>query len=200
MGNCVFKGFGVMEEMVKVVTSNGGIMELYAPITAECITNEFPGHGIFRSRDLFAQPLLHTEELHAGQLYYLLPLNPYKSNTTTNKQSDGGTAINTGNITSSSSIITTPYRMSCDNQGLMKRFSDPEVVPRYNSTGVWKVKLVISPEQLSEILSQEARTEALIESVRTVAKCGNGVPSAANSDQWSISSSWKGSTSERSTG
>lgn len=194
MGNCVFKGFGGMEEMVKVVTSNGGIMELYAPITSECITNEFPGHAIFRSRDLFAEPLLHNEDLHAGQLYYLLPLNPYKSNNvnTTSKQSD--TAAINSNMSSLSSITATPYRMSCDNQGLMKRFSDPEVVPRYNNTGVWKVKLVISPEQLSEILSQEARTEALIESVRTVAKCGNGVPSAANSDQWSLSSSWKGSS------
>jgi hypothetical protein len=190
MGNCVFKGFGGMEERVKVVTSNGGIMELYAPITAECITNEFPGHGIFLSRDLFAQPLLHNEELHVGQLYYLLPLNPYKPNSTT-KQSD--TAINS-NMSSSSAIVATPYRMSCDNQGIMKRFSDPEVVPRYNNSGVWKVKLVISPEQLSEILSQESRTEALIESVRTVAKCGNGIPSAANSDQWSVSSSWKGSS------
>ncbi|KAM4105271.1 hypothetical protein ACJW30_06G219700 [Castanea mollissima] len=198
MGNCVFKGFGGMEEMVKVITSSGGIMELYAPITVECITNEFPGHAIFRSRDLFAQPLLHNEELHVGQLYYLLPLNPYKpnnTNTNTNaKQSDA--AINNNNMSSSSSInVTTPYRMSsCDNQGIMKRFADPEVVPRYNSSGVWKVKLVISPEQLSEILSQESRTEALIESVRTVAKCGNGVPSAANSDQWSVSSSWKGSS------
>ncbi|KAE7999294.1 hypothetical protein FH972_003741 [Carpinus fangiana] len=196
MGNCMFKGFGAMEEMVKVVTSNGGIMELYAPITAECITNEFPGHGIFRSRDLFAQPLLHNEDLHVGQLYYLLPLNPYKSNnvnSSTSKQSDTAAAINS-DMSSLSSIAATPYRMSCDNQGIMKRFSDPEVVPRYNSTGVWKVKLVISPEQLSEILSQEARTEALIESVRTVAKCGSGVPSASNSDQWSLSSSWKGSS------
>ncbi|KAB1220011.1 hypothetical protein CJ030_MR3G018319 [Morella rubra] len=188
MGNCVFKGFGGIEEMVKVVTSNGGIMELYAPITAECITNEFPGHAIFRSRNLFAQPLLHNEELQAGKLYYLLALNPYKHNIATSEQSE--TSVK-GNTCSSSSIITTPYRMSCDNQGIMKRFSDPEVVPRYNNTGVWKVKLVISPEQLSEILSQESRTEALIESVRTVAKCGNGVPSTANSDQWSLSGSWK---------
>lgn len=72
------------------------------------------------------------------------------------------------------------------------------MIPRYNSSGVWKVKLVISPEKLSEILSQESRTEALIESVRTVAKCGNGVPSSvANSDQWSVASSWKGSMSEK---
>lgn len=194
MGNCVFKGFGGMEEMVKVVTSNGGIMELYAPITAECITNEFPGHGIFRSRDLFAQPLIHNEELHVGQLYYLLPLNPYKSNNTNPMSKQSDTAAINSNMSSLSSVAATPYRMSCDNQGIMKRFSDPEVVPRYNNTGVWKVKLVISPEQLSEILSQESRTEALIESVRTVAKCSNGVPSAANSDQWSLSSSLKGSS------
>lgn len=194
MGNCVFKGFGGMEEMVKVVTSNGGIMELYAPITAECITNEFPGHGIFRSRDLFAQPLIHNEELHVGQLYYLLPLNPYKSNNTNTMSKQSDTAAINSNMSSLSSVAATPYRMSCDNQGIMKRFSDPEVVPRYNNTGVWKVKLVISPEQLSEILSQESRTEALIESVRTVAKCSNGVPSAANSDQWSLSSSLKGSS------
>ena len=46
-----------------------------------------------------------------------------------------------------------------------------------------KVKLVISPAQLADILSQETRTEALIESVRTVANCGYEVAnSAANSD------------------
>ncbi|KAF8379805.1 hypothetical protein HHK36_029254 [Tetracentron sinense] len=186
MGNCVFRGFGVVDEVIKVVTSNGGIMELYAPITAECITNEFPGHGIYRSRDLFSQPLLHNEELLVGDLYYLLPLNTGR----------GGRITREGdmrpNATMSSSLVT-PYRMSFDNQGMLKR-SETEVFPRYNSTGVWKVKLVISPEQLSEILSQEARTEALIESVRTVAKCGNGVSSGANSDQWSLSSSWKASS------
>lgn len=79
--------------------------------------------------------------------------------------------------------------------------TEGEVVPRYDRSGVWKVKLVISPEQLSEILSQESRTEALIESVRTVAKCGNGTSAAAasavNSDKWSVSGSWKGSLSEK---
>ncbi|KAJ0054045.1 hypothetical protein Pint_00663 [Pistacia integerrima] len=179
MGNCVFKGFEEMEEMIKVVTSNGGMMELYAPITAENITNEFPGHAIYRTRDFFSQPLLHNEELHAGNLYYLLPLN------------DKLTRQNT-DLSSSSSSIVTPYRMSLDNQKILKR-SEAEVLPRYNSSGVWKVKLVISPEQLAEILAQDARTEALIESVRTVAKCGNAVSSSvANSDQWSVSSSWKG--------
>ncbi|GMP22354.1 hypothetical protein CsSME_00000410 [Camellia sinensis var. sinensis] len=83
--------------------------------------------------------------------------------------------------------------MSCDGRSVLKRsytkvFSRPY---KYNNGGrVWKVKLVISPGQLLEILSQETRTQELIESVRTVAKCRNiGVSSLGFSDQWSLSSS-----------
>lgn len=199
MGNCVFKGFhhGVLEDhmMVRVVTSNGGIMELYSPITADCITNEFPGHGIFRShRSIFSEPLPKNQELQGGEVYYLLPLNLNPSSTSTTN------SINT-QLPETAATNLTPYRMStCEknNSNNSNSWSEPEVFPRYNSSGVWKVKLVISPEKLSEILSQESRTEALIESVRTVAKCGNGVPSSvANSDQWSVSSSWKGSMIEK---
>ncbi|CAA6655888.1 unnamed protein product [Spirodela intermedia] len=39
-------------------------------------------------------------------------------------------------------------------------------VARRGAHGVWKVKLVISPAQLADILSQDTETEALIESVR----------------------------------
>lgn len=161
--------------MVKIVTSSGGVMELYAPITAECVTNEFSGHAIYRSRDVFSPPLLHNEELHPGQLYYLLPLNG-----TLQKQTD-----------QNEDVLRTPYRVSMDSQRVMKR-AEAEVLPRYNGSGVWKVRLVINPEQLADILAQESRTEALIESVRTVAKCGSGASSVGNSDKWSVSSSWKG--------
>ncbi|KHN15885.1 hypothetical protein glysoja_013101 [Glycine soja] len=181
MGNCVFRGLnhGVSEDMmVKVVTSNGGIMELFSPITVECITNEFPGQGIFRSRrDMFSEPLPKNEELHGGEVYYLLPLNPSSSRKSLTRQF------------SDTAATLTPYRMSTfeknNNNNNNNVYSEPpELISRYNSSGVWKVKLVISPEKLSEILSQESRTEALIESVRTVAKCGNGVPSSvANSDR-----------------
>ncbi|KAM7276283.1 hypothetical protein ACFE04_018149 [Oxalis oulophora] len=180
MGNCGFKGFGEVEEMVKVVTSNGGIMELYAPIIAESITNEFQGHAIYRTNDFLSQPLLHNEHLHAGQLYYLLPV-PIN-----NKQPQNNT-MNINNI--GNNPEATPYRMSFDR--VIKR--PAEVLPRYNGSGVWKVRLVISPEQLAEILTQETRTEALIESVRTVAKCSNGgvAASVARLDQWSVADSWK---------
>ncbi|PRQ58593.1 hypothetical protein RchiOBHm_Chr1g0361011 [Rosa chinensis] len=186
MGNCVFKGFGAetddQAEMVKVMTSSGGIMELYAPITASTITDEFPGHAIFRSLDLLAQPLLHNEELHPHELYHLLPLNPYK------------TPIKTPNLYHQNSGLCTPYRMSsCDSY--QRKKAVPEAFPEYGnkSSGVWKVNLVISPEELSEILSQGARTEELIDSARTVAKCGStGGSSVAGSEQWStVSSRWK---------
>ncbi|XP_008777743.1 uncharacterized protein LOC103697615 [Phoenix dactylifera] len=181
MGNCVFRGFGEGGGlMIKVVTINGGVMELHPPVTVECITNGFPGHGIFRSRDLFSKPLLHNEELVGGELYYLRPL------------SDSHKGLPS---------LVAPYRVSFDHHGFWRR-QDMEVVPKFHTNGgngggvggVWKVKLVISPAQLNEILSQDSRTEALIESVRTVAKCGNGAASVASSDQWSLASSRKASS------
>lgn len=204
MGNCVFKGFGFGEVdqeeennkmMIKVVTSNGGIMELYAPITAHCITNEFPNHAIYHSPNKFSPPLLHNEELHAGQSYYLLPLLNHHHPTTIKSKSRGRhhdekEEKEKSDVSRSNLPQATPYRMSFDhNQRMLKR-SEAEIFPTYNSTGVWKVKLLINPEQLSEILSHEARTEALIESVRTVAKCGSGASSmsTAHSDKWSFSS------------
>ncbi|KAL1565898.1 hypothetical protein AAHA92_01572 [Salvia divinorum] len=167
MGNCIFKALGAVDDMAKVVTPDGGVMELYAPITAECVTNEFPGHAIFGSPGRTSPPLLHSESLRAGQHYYLLPA----------KRGKGGGA----------GSAPPPYRMSVDK--LRRPPEEAEALPRYSSAGVWKVRLVIDTDRLSEILSQEARTEALIKSVRTAAKCAAaGVPSAASSERRSRAS------------
>lgn len=150
-------------------------MELYPPVTAECITNGFPGHGVYRSHEKFTRPLLHNEELVGGELYYLRPINSAVPSTTN----------------------VAPYRVSFDQHRFWRRNEEEALedgVKCANRIGMWKVKLVISPAQLAEILSQESRTEALIESVRTVAKCGNGSAagsSVASSDQWSLTSSRK---------
>ncbi|MQM02656.1 hypothetical protein Taro_035423 [Colocasia esculenta] len=191
MGNCMFSGLKDPAEdaMVRVVTNSGGVMELHTPVTAECITNGFPGHGIFRSADPHSTPLLHNEELLGGKVYYLRPL--------------GARGTHAAGLSS----IVASYRVSFDHHGHWKRQQEAEGFPRCTggnlgvsanggalggSAGVWKVKLVISPAQLADILSHDSRTEALIESMRTVAKCGNGVAaSVANSDQWSLASSRK---------
>ncbi|KAB2068565.1 hypothetical protein ES319_A08G040000v1 [Gossypium barbadense] len=162
MGNCVFKPFDEAEETIKVATPNGGIMELSPPISAACITKQFPAMAIYRRTP-------HT----------LLSQQPLFNNNNNNND-----------LVSTSS---SPYRMSFDHQQrvLLKRTDTEEAAtPR-----VWKVKLVISPDKLAEIMAQEARTEALIESVRAVAKCGDGVSSSsvAKSDQWCVSCGGKGS-------
>ncbi|KAG7566648.1 hypothetical protein ISN44_As10g031760 [Arabidopsis suecica] len=185
MGNCVFKGNGGLrklydkdDSLIKVVTPNGGVMELHPPIFAEFITNEFPGHVIHDSLSLrhSSPPLLHGEELFPGNIYYLLPLSCAAS---TAQQH-------------SSDQLSTPYRMSFGKTPVMTALSGGA-----GGGGVWKVRLVISPEQLAEILAEDVETEALVESVRTVAKCGGhgcggGVHSRANSDQLSVTSSFKG--------
>ncbi|KAH7664658.1 hypothetical protein IHE45_14G134200 [Dioscorea alata] len=173
MGNCVFTGLEEVDGlMIKVVTFNGGVMELHPPVIAECITNGFPGHAIYHSQDLFSKPLMHNEELSPGEQYFLRPLT-----------------IPHGGLPS----MVAPYRVSSS--------SDHHGVWNYggyeDGVSAWRVKLVISPAKLSEILAQDSRTEALIESMRTVAKCGHGLTpstsSAASSDQWSLASSRKGS-------
>nr|ADE77586.1 unknown [Picea sitchensis] len=63
-----------------------------------------------------------------------------------------------------------------------------EMLPKHKN-GVWRVKLVISPEQLTEILSEESNTEALIESVRTVAKCGSTAGGGPDQEGFKYSSS-----------
>uniref|UniRef100_A0A5B7C4Q8 Uncharacterized protein n=1 Tax=Davidia involucrata TaxID=16924 RepID=A0A5B7C4Q8_DAVIN len=198
MGNCLFGGMGDEvnddDEVIKVATSNGGIMEFYGgAITVESITHEFPGHGIFRSHDLFWKPLAQQQVLLAGESYYLLPL--------TNTQVQVG-HIRSNSVPSQGQQQLVPYRMSFDTtqaqgQGVLLKRSYTQVFSRYNNNNnydaFWKVKLVISPQHLLEILSQEARTQELIESVRTVAKCGSGA--AAFSDHHHYYSSFSSSSS-----
>ncbi|CAI9089828.1 OLC1v1024472C2 [Oldenlandia corymbosa var. corymbosa] len=221
MGNCLFGGAlgpvdvtaigddgcdgnGNGAAVIKVVTTNGGIMEFTSPITVEFITDEFPGHGIFPSRNsdqenllmmvscwyyYYKQPLPRNQLLEAGESYYLLPLGYGDKNgrniATCPKAIGGHSRSNsTASPVSESQVVDhrhhhAPYRMSFDSRGIWKRSQTQEFSPRArsasknkcgSSNGFWKVKLVISPEQLLEILSQEARTQELIESVRTVAK------------------------------
>ncbi|KAK5804605.1 uncharacterized protein LOC108456334 [Gossypium arboreum] len=190
MGNCLFGILGEAEPegLIRVITSDSGVMEFSAPISARNIIDEFPGHAIFRSHDPSCKPLFHHQELLAGKSYYLLPFNSKESS-----HGNGDQVVRQGHLRSNSnpSSVIVPYRISCDLQGTLKR-SHTDIFSRYNNSdhGFWKVKLAISQEQLSDILSQETRTQELIESVRTVAKCGNGVSTSVGfSDQWSLSSS-----------
>ncbi|XP_061355780.1 uncharacterized protein LOC133300277 [Gastrolobium bilobum] len=225
MGNCLLGGISDPETIIKVITSNGGIMEFCAPVTVSFITNEFPGHGIFPSHDLSMKPLCQFDELVSGQSYYLLPLNNQGEHPSASGGDGGGDdsgggnhIIKQGHVRSQSVPTTTypaPYRMSLNYQhhqgvGLLKRNPIEPFSCRIsrtitkNSSRFWKVKLAITPEHLMDILSQEALTKELIESVRIVAKCGvsaGSISSAATSagtvsDKWSLSSSGRSASSK----
>ncbi|CAF2113517.1 hypothetical protein Bca4012_095878 [Brassica carinata] len=184
MGNCVCKGSGGSRKLydkddllIRVVTPNGGVMELHPPIFADFITNEFPGHVIHDTLSIrhSSPPLLHGEELFPGNIYYLLPFSSSTASTVQQHYTE----------------LATPYRMSFGKTPVKAAASGGGG----GSSGVWKVRLVISPEQLAEILAEDVETEAFVESVRTVAKCGGqggGANWRANSDQLSITSSFKG--------
>ncbi|GLJ54144.1 hypothetical protein SUGI_1159980 [Cryptomeria japonica] len=174
MGNCAFGSFAEVEEAIKVMTPSGGVMEFDGPLTAECITNDYPGHGIFHGcLTSTSQPLPHNEDLLNGELYYLLPLNHSHSHSHSHPEEEAEKGVS----------LPAPAQLPCASDHLLPRISTHtistvtkcrkpciEMIPKQRS-GVWRVKLVITPEQLTEILSQESNTEALIESVRTVAKC-----------------------------
>uniref|UniRef100_A0A803PEX7 RNase H type-1 domain-containing protein n=1 Tax=Cannabis sativa TaxID=3483 RepID=A0A803PEX7_CANSA len=116
------------------MTSTGGVMELYAPITVSSITDEFPGHAIFR----------RIQSPNNGDLVFSDPLLPNDH--------------------------LNPGKKKKKKKNLMMR-----KMMKKNGSRVWRVKLAICPQQLTQILSRDAPTLALIDSVRTVAKCG-GMP------------------------
>ncbi|KAL9271257.1 hypothetical protein AKJ16_DCAP16907 [Drosera capensis] len=186
-----------LHQMIKVVTSTGGVMELYAPITADSITDEFPGHRLFPSPDFVSPPINNKEQLRPGRLYYLLPV-PVRTVTPTSTASKVA-ATDASDHSKNFSPRSMPYRMSFDSQRILKRVDQRrDVGPRYGGAGVWKVRLVINPEQLSDILSEEATTQEFVESVRTVARWGGGgAPSSVSSECSSVAGSWRPGGSDK---
>ncbi|GAB2209939.1 hypothetical protein Droror1_Dr00027167 [Drosera rotundifolia] len=195
MGNCLFAGEGggdggSDEALIQVINCNGGIMEFHPPITAGCILSEFLGHSIYRADDdeevdSFWKPLQHEEELHSGKRYYLLPWagqlavgggGRSHARCKSIPMMAGDSNIPVAMPIVSAATAVAPYRMSVEYESHVLKRSYTEVFSRRRhkkskNNGVWKVKLVIKPGQLVDILSQEALTEDLIENGRRVANC-----------------------------
>ncbi|CAA7031964.1 unnamed protein product [Microthlaspi erraticum] len=193
MGNCLFGGLGDEEDMsIKVIKSNGEVLEFYSPVTAGSVSDEISGHTVYSALHLPWQPLAHHHHLAPGHSYYLLPnivtddLKTFVGNCHSRSNSESLPAI-------------TPYRMSLDyNHRVLKR-SYTDVFSRkiYTRTqqkekktrrrrtssksGIWKVKLFINTEELLQILSEGGRTNELIETVRAVANGENVVASTITS-------------------
>lgn len=193
MGNCLFGSSSLdnsESSLIKVIASNGAVMEFYPPISVSWIVDEFPNHAIFNQHDLFWTPLSRHEHLCPGKSYLLLPL--VKNSKQLRIMSLGHVRSNSvpeiNRSSSMSNIKVAPYNKmlsvdNCGNSKSCKVAGRRSMASIANDSGFWKVKLVISSgEQLVGILSEDGTTEELIDNVRIVGKFGNGF-----FDKWNLS-------------
>ncbi|CAN4075888.1 unnamed protein product [Withania somnifera] len=131
----------------RVMTHSGEILNLKGPKLVRQVLNEFPGYNIFSSNCL-STPLHHQELLLDGQFYYLHPI--------------------TENETKPIFIVEEEEQQQFRVSSSLTKGSAMEVLPAQQE-GVWRVKLIINPQQLEEIFSEEGNTEALIEQMRIAA-------------------------------
>ncbi|KAL3360661.1 hypothetical protein AABB24_013881 [Solanum stoloniferum] len=153
MGNCNCSMKSVRDSrkssdlnFARVMTDSGEILNLKGPKLVRQVLNEFPGYNIFSSNCL-SSPLHNQELLLDGQFYYLQPVIQNKTEPILVEEEK------TEQIRVSSSLT---------------KGSAMEVLPAQRE-GVWRVKLIINPQQLEEIFSEEGYTEALIEQMRIAA-------------------------------
>ncbi|KDP25280.1 hypothetical protein JCGZ_20436 [Jatropha curcas] len=177
MGNCSLKGVaGDFPNKIRLFTRSGDIIELKGPKLAKDVLSEFPGFGIFRQGNATtSSPLPTYEYLIGGQFYYLLPLEGMpimlRDTGVANDQvceMDFAKKENVG--LTESPEMSSWKRLDLGKEKVNGPMPGPalQVLPSQRN-GVWKVKLVINPKQLEEILSEEENTEALIEKMRMAA-------------------------------
>ncbi|XVE75963.1 hypothetical protein DITRI_Ditri12bG0134500 [Diplodiscus trichospermus] len=115
MGNCLVRE----EKVIRVMKSDGKILEYQAPTKVRQVLSDFSGHALSDSFSGFHH-LQPDAKLLPGQLYYLIPL-PSPSQKSKKKK---------------------------------VRFSNPEVNDEQGSAGVVRIKLVISKQELQELLQK----------------------------------------------
>ncbi|XVF53105.1 hypothetical protein PTKIN_Ptkin05aG0072900 [Pterospermum kingtungense] len=170
MGNCSLKGECGSSNSIRVLTDGGEIIDVKGPKLAKEIVKDFPGYAICRRGQGQASfPLPEDECLVDGGFYYLLPMERVQ------KSGDSGVvskqvkkeALKKVGVDWRNQVVP-PKMSSADFVENLESGSALEVLPTQKN-GVWKVKLVISSEQLEDILSEQVNTEALIEKMRMAA-------------------------------
>lgn len=157
MGNCMAGEKRI--NVVRIMMDSGRIIEIKGPLQVRALINDFPGYAIFH-RGSATSPLMDHEQLERGRLYYLLPMAREQS------EFPNSDAIE------EFATKMTPLRLSTEASSELvmntTMGSSLEVLPSPGN-GVWRVKLVISSDQLAEVLSEQVNTQALIERMRAAA-------------------------------
>ncbi|MQL80825.1 hypothetical protein Taro_013283 [Colocasia esculenta] len=139
---------------VRVMADSGRVTEFDAPIQAGDVLAGHPRHGVFRVGDV-SSPLPCREQLQSGRLYYLLPLDQKRAAPTPQ-------AIEVGDNGQPRRPAASKVEPWPELGGSLEVLTPP-------MKGVWRIKLVMSAEQLAGILAEQDNTEALIERMRMLA-------------------------------
>ncbi|XVE58092.1 hypothetical protein DITRI_Ditri04bG0142700 [Diplodiscus trichospermus] len=169
MGNCSLKGITAdCSNSIRFLTDAGEIIDVKGPKLAREVVNHFPGYAICR-RGQPSFPLPEDECLVNGGFYYLLPLDKVQIKSGDSRVSKQVNKEAVKKIEMDwMNQIEPPKMSSADFVENLSSGSALEVLP-LQKNGVWKVKLVISSQQLEDILSEQGNTEALIEKMRKAA-------------------------------
>ncbi|XVF55731.1 hypothetical protein PTKIN_Ptkin06aG0060400 [Pterospermum kingtungense] len=118
MGNCLV----LEEKVIRVMKTDGKILEYQAPIKVQQVLSDFSGHALSDSISGNFQHLQPDSKLLSGHLYYLIP-------------------------------VPSPSQKSKKKK---VRFSNPEVTSdkQESPAGVIRIKLVISKQELQELLQR----------------------------------------------
>ncbi|KAK7399091.1 hypothetical protein VNO78_10266 [Psophocarpus tetragonolobus] len=187
MGNCSMKGTtGECHHSIRVMCDSGAILQFKAPKTVDQVLQHYPGYGIFRQGHASA-PLPDHESLSYGLFYYLLPLKQVQVDKKSCRDNVGVSEQVEGPQRSEEVCKSA----ACDYAENLSNGSVLEVLPTAKN-GVWKVKLVIDPRKLEEILSEQVNTEALIEKMRMAATaCATTSPSRRSPTISTWKAGWK---------
>lgn len=181
MGNCSVKGVtGDCPNDIRIFTDSDRIIGLKGPKLAKDVLDGYPGYGIFRQGNA-SSPLSSYEYLIGGQFYYLLPLQemPMPVGVSRKQRTRFLDGFESPKISYAAPLV--------DLEGAEENGPAVKVLPSQGD-GVWKVKLVINPKQLEEILSEQGNTEALIEKMRMAASSATLEPRRSKSS-WGLA--WK---------
>ncbi|XP_022766097.1 uncharacterized protein LOC111310981 [Durio zibethinus] len=142
MGNCLV----LEEKVIRVMKTDGKILEYQAPTKVQQVLSDFSGHAL---SDSFSgsHHLQPDAKLLPGQLYYLIP-------------------------------VPSP---SQKNKKKKVRFSNLEVNDEQGSPGVIRIKLIISKQELQELLQKGVSVQDMVSQIQSK-QSTNGIDTSDTDD------------------
>lgn len=149
MGNCIV----LQEKVVKVMKTDGKILEYKAPIKVHQILSQFSNHVISNSHQVIEnQHLQPNDELLGGQIYYLLPSLP-KPKSAKKKVKFANDQVKKKVKFANDDQLVNDEKVKCANDHQVELLEANHDHHHHQKKEVIRVEIVISKKELQELLS-----------------------------------------------